>query len=269
MLADDLLPERALAGDELARGRWWRRSTGRCCRTGTALLETLSAFLEQTSSLEATARVLFVHPNTVRYRLRRVAEVTGYTPSDPRHAFTLRLALTLGRLAGRTATDPAGVVGNLQRRSRSSSSGSAPPARAVRPKGWTRARHRRSRSGRPDARLPPPWLELPHFEDRLRWLSACAGLDLVHYGTEADADTIRDTAVAQPLLVAAGLVVGAGDLPAPGRRVPRRRRDRRATASARSPPPPAPASSPPSRRWCWSASAAGRWPTPRRSSRPA
>jgi [acyl-carrier-protein] S-malonyltransferase len=51
-----------------------------------------------------------------------------------------------------------------------------------------------------------PWLELPHFEDRLRWLSACAGLDLVHYGTEADADTIRDTAVAQPLVVAAGLV---------------------------------------------------------------
>jgi [acyl-carrier-protein] S-malonyltransferase len=51
-----------------------------------------------------------------------------------------------------------------------------------------------------------PWLELPHVEDRLRWLSACAGLDLVHYGTEADAETIRDTAVAQPLLVAAGLV---------------------------------------------------------------
>lgn len=51
-----------------------------------------------------------------------------------------------------------------------------------------------------------PWLELPHFEDRLRWLSACAGLDLIHYGTEADADTIRDTAIAQPLLVAAGLV---------------------------------------------------------------
>lgn len=51
-----------------------------------------------------------------------------------------------------------------------------------------------------------PWLELPGFEDRLRWLSAVADLDLVHYGTEADADTIRDTAVAQPLLVASGLV---------------------------------------------------------------
>ena len=51
-----------------------------------------------------------------------------------------------------------------------------------------------------------PWLELPNFEDRLRWLSACAGVDLIHHGTEADAETIRDTAVAQPLLVAAGLL---------------------------------------------------------------
>ena len=51
-----------------------------------------------------------------------------------------------------------------------------------------------------------PWLELPGFRDRLTWLSAVAGLDLVHYGTEADAETIRDTAVAQPLIVAAGMV---------------------------------------------------------------
>jgi len=51
-----------------------------------------------------------------------------------------------------------------------------------------------------------PWLELPGFEDRLRWLSACANLDLIHYGTKADADEIRDTAIAQPLLVGAGLV---------------------------------------------------------------
>ena len=50
-----------------------------------------------------------------------------------------------------------------------------------------------------------PWLELPGFADRLTWWSAVADLDLVHYGTEADADTIRDTAVAQPLLVASGL----------------------------------------------------------------
>jgi [acyl-carrier-protein] S-malonyltransferase len=51
-----------------------------------------------------------------------------------------------------------------------------------------------------------PWLELPGVTDRLEEWSGSIGLDLVHYGTKADADEIRDTAVAQPLLVAAGLV---------------------------------------------------------------
>ena len=51
-----------------------------------------------------------------------------------------------------------------------------------------------------------PWLELPGFAERLRWLSTVAGIDLVKHGTESDADTIRDTAIAQPLLVGSGLV---------------------------------------------------------------
>lgn len=51
-----------------------------------------------------------------------------------------------------------------------------------------------------------PWLEDPVFESRLNWLSTVSGLDLAHYGTVADADTIRDTKIAQPLLVASGLV---------------------------------------------------------------
>ena len=51
-----------------------------------------------------------------------------------------------------------------------------------------------------------PWLELPGFQDRLTWLSAVAGIDLVKHGTTSDADAIRDTAVAQPLIVASGLV---------------------------------------------------------------
>ncbi|SNC72469.1 [acyl-carrier-protein] S-malonyltransferase [Kytococcus aerolatus] len=51
-----------------------------------------------------------------------------------------------------------------------------------------------------------PWLELPGFADRMEWLGACAGMDLVAHGTTSDADTIRDTAVAQPLIVASGLV---------------------------------------------------------------
>ncbi|QSR27112.1 ACP S-malonyltransferase [Nocardioides aromaticivorans] len=49
------------------------------------------------------------------------------------------------------------------------------------------------------------WLEDPAFAARIGWLSAVSGLDLAHYGTEADGDTIRDTKIAQPLLVAAAL----------------------------------------------------------------
>lgn len=60
-----------------------------------------------------------------------------------------------------------------------------------------------------------PWLELPTFSDRLGWLSAVADLDLRHFGTEADADTIRDTAVAQPLLVASGLLAALELFPHP------------------------------------------------------
>lgn len=60
-----------------------------------------------------------------------------------------------------------------------------------------------------------PWLDLPGFADRLHWLSAVADLDLVGYGTEADADTIRDTAVAQPLLVASALVSALALFPHP------------------------------------------------------
>lgn len=96
--ADDLLPERALSGDDVARARLVEEVYRPLQEAGTALVETLAAYLEQTGSLEATARALFVHPNTVRYRLRRVSDITGYTPTDPRHAFTLRLALVLGRL---------------------------------------------------------------------------------------------------------------------------------------------------------------------------
>jgi [acyl-carrier-protein] S-malonyltransferase len=51
-----------------------------------------------------------------------------------------------------------------------------------------------------------PWLTQPGAEARLRWWSALAGLDLVHVGTEAGTDEIRDTAKTQPLLVAAALL---------------------------------------------------------------
>ena len=51
-----------------------------------------------------------------------------------------------------------------------------------------------------------PWLEVPGVRDRLSWLSVVSGVDLIKHGTTSDADTIRDTAVAQPLIVGAGLV---------------------------------------------------------------
>ncbi|MFF1441813.1 ACP S-malonyltransferase [Streptomyces sp. NPDC058295] len=51
-----------------------------------------------------------------------------------------------------------------------------------------------------------PWLELPGAAARVAAWSDVIGLDLAHYGTQADADEIRDTSVAQPLLVAAGIL---------------------------------------------------------------
>lgn len=60
-----------------------------------------------------------------------------------------------------------------------------------------------------------PWLEEPTFETRLNWLSTVANIDLAHYGTNADAETIRDTAIAQPLLVAAGLLTALELFPSP------------------------------------------------------
>jgi [acyl-carrier-protein] S-malonyltransferase len=66
-----------------------------------------------------------------------------------------------------------------------------------------------------------PWLEDPAFEARLDWLSTVAGLDLAHYGTEADAETIRETQIAQPLLVASGLAAALALFPHPGDIFPR------------------------------------------------
>jgi len=97
--ADDLLPERALDGDPDARAALISDVYEPLLGGGHALLDTLTTYLEQGSSLEATARMLFVHPNTVRYRLRRVAELTEYTPSAGRDGFTLWVAVALGRLA--------------------------------------------------------------------------------------------------------------------------------------------------------------------------
>ena len=96
--ADALLPERALAGDPDARAQLIENVYRPLVNAGEVLLETVAAFLDAGGALEATARALFVHANTVRYRLRRVAEVCGEVPTDARGALTLRMALVLGRL---------------------------------------------------------------------------------------------------------------------------------------------------------------------------
>ncbi len=97
--AADLLPERALDGDQEAV-RTLVAVVYRPLLGDVALYDTATTFLERTPSLEATARSMFIHPNTVRYRLRRIADLTGFSPTDARGAFTLRVGLTLGRLAG-------------------------------------------------------------------------------------------------------------------------------------------------------------------------
>src|SRR5258705_9228509 len=98
VLAADLLPERALAGDAEARRVLRQDVYGTLVRSGGELLGTLDAFFASGGVLESAARTLFVHPNTVRYRLRRVGEVTGLTPLLARDAYTLRIALSVGRL---------------------------------------------------------------------------------------------------------------------------------------------------------------------------
>jgi DNA-binding PucR family transcriptional regulator len=103
--SQDLLPERALSGDGHARRALAHEIYEPLQAAGGGLLETLVTFLDQGLSVEAAARALFVHANTVRYRLRRINEVTGYSPTDPRDAYALRLAITLGRLFARSRTE--------------------------------------------------------------------------------------------------------------------------------------------------------------------
>jgi len=105
--ADDLLAERALIGDLPARNALLSRIIRPLTPVGGGeLLRTATAYLEGGRSFEAAARTLFVHPNTVRYRLGRIAELTGYDLGDPHEADTVHLAIRLARLTG---TDPGGA----------------------------------------------------------------------------------------------------------------------------------------------------------------
>lgn len=94
--ADDLLAERAIAGDDLARATLMEL-VQLPLEEHPSLLETARTHLES-AGLEATARTLIVHVNTVRYRLGRITDVTGYDLTDPHEAFTVRVALALGAI---------------------------------------------------------------------------------------------------------------------------------------------------------------------------
>jgi DNA-binding PucR family transcriptional regulator len=95
----DLLPERALAGDPEAEWQLIDQIARPLEKSGGALLETVETYLEAGGVLETCARLLFVHPNTVRYRLRKATEITGHNANLPRDALVLRIALAVGRLS--------------------------------------------------------------------------------------------------------------------------------------------------------------------------
>lgn len=99
VLADDLLPERALAGDGLARRTLIEHIYEPLAAHSGELLETLWCYLDNGRSLEATARELFVHPNTVRYRLKKVSDVIGWNATGAREALILQSALIAGSIA--------------------------------------------------------------------------------------------------------------------------------------------------------------------------
>lgn len=96
--AEDLLAERALLGEVPARRQLTDRVYVPLRDHPAALLETVQSYLDHGMVLEATGRALFLHPNTVRYRLRKVADLVGLDPLRPRDAWILQVALALGRV---------------------------------------------------------------------------------------------------------------------------------------------------------------------------
>ncbi len=97
--ADDLLPERALAGDDLARSALIEACYKPLCNLGSGLLETADAVISEGGSLEKAARAIPVHVNTLRYRLNRIEELTGYSLRHPRDRFALQVAMIVGRVS--------------------------------------------------------------------------------------------------------------------------------------------------------------------------
>jgi DNA-binding PucR family transcriptional regulator len=114
VLARELLPERALMGDASAIVALHTDVMRPLADAGPTLIETLDAYLDCGGAIEACARMLFVHPNTVRYRLKRITDFTGRDPTQPRDAYVLRVAATVGQLNYPTPQSSAGNTAVLQ-----------------------------------------------------------------------------------------------------------------------------------------------------------
>lgn len=110
VLARELLPERALMGDASAIVALHTDVMRPLADAGPTLIETLDAYLDCGGAIEACARKLFVHPNTIRYRLKRITDFTGRDPTQPRDAYVLRVAATVGQL--NYPTPPSGAANN-------------------------------------------------------------------------------------------------------------------------------------------------------------
>ena len=194
--SDELLPERALAGDGHARRHLVDEVYLPLLRARATLIETLAAYFahrrldrgRRPGALRAPQhRALPAATGRRAHRLqprrppRRVhpADRAGAGPPVRPHRRPRRRLIFVGTLQRLAAPDscapevsPGPRLGTVE-----ACSSSSLPAREPRPPA----------SSRPGSRTRT-------FASRLEWLSTVAGLDLAHYGTEADAETIRDTA---------------------------------------------------------------------------
>ena len=307
--ADALLAERALDGDPLARAQLHDRVAVPLQAAGGEVLETVRAVLNSGGNLEASARAIFVHPNTVRYRLKRAADAdraVGHRPPrqlDPpgrprtRAAGPGPLALALSR----PVQGPAASLRAVGARSPSWSPPPNRPERGLRAGVFGGFLQRsplcfraafRSPSGADHwhgedvlAVLAPgqgaqkpgmltDWLDLPGAESFFRWAGAIADADLLTLGTTGDAEAIKDTAVTQPLVVAMSLFIARelGGLPGPVSHTAARRSRRRHRRAQRRRAHRRGAGRGALGRGGHRArppSAAGRWPPPARRRRPA
>lgn len=134
--SEELWPERMMAGDATAQAAIVEQIHRPLAASSTGLEQTLATYVSVGHSLEATSRELYVHANTVRYRLRRIVDLTGWDPLVPRDAFVLHCALVAGRLRGGAAASSGPTARERTSRGRPTVAGPAGPRRGqARPAG--------------------------------------------------------------------------------------------------------------------------------------